>query len=580
MALTNFKQHLIDSINLERGSLLLIMLFSLNTFLIFYQMIDLNDTNTSALYKILKAILYYFGGLAISLSITILIGLIPTKLLRRLFLGAWLTFYAIVFVADLFLLKNFGSMFDQTKMEILLGTNPYTVREFLSIYLGFSGILGIAISIILLYFFLRRADYFLGKLSFLPKLIIIVLSISYLAFSTLLAFSNLIGHIFINKNVDELRVARFYCITTLLRIGNDYQNAVKSLGNTEIITAALDSSTEEVTSNDADKVSIIFILGESTDRNKMSAYGYKNETTPLLTQRIANGETILFTDTIACANSTATAMARIFSFADKNTKSPWYERSCLIDIMNKAGFYTAWLSNQSPSNHFGNMDSVLAARSTEFAFTTLEGSDAVLSARPHDDKLLPLLDESLAKNSYDKNFYVVHLTGTHEEFRLRFPQEFARFTAGDETAATEKWREVQADYDNAVLYNDYIVDEIINRFKDKNAVVIYLSDHGDDVYDDERGFMGHSGEETRSRHMVEIPFFVYGSPSFWQSHENLKAELLAAKDRPYSTENVIHFIMDLANVKSTSYNSQKSILNPNNIYQNQPRIYGGKPYFK
>ena len=162
MALIKFKQHLIDSIKLERGSLLLIMLFSLNTFLIFYQMIDLSDTNTSALYKISKAILYYFGGLAISLSITILIGFIPIKLLRRLLLGAWLTFYAIVFAADLFLLKNFGSMFDQTKMEILLGTNPYTVREFLSIYLGFGGILGIAIGIIFLYFFLRRADYFLS----------------------------------------------------------------------------------------------------------------------------------------------------------------------------------------------------------------------------------------------------------------------------------------------------------------------------------------------------------------------------------------------------------------------------------
>lgn len=574
MALTKIKQHLIDSIKLERGSLLLIMLFSLNTFLIFYQLIDFNDTNTSAFYKILKAMLYYFGGLALSLGITVLIGLIPIKFLRRLILGTWLTFYGIVFVTDLFLLKKFGSIFDQTKMEILLGTNPYTVREFLSIYLGVSGILGITVGIILLYFFMRRADYFLSKLSFLPKLIIIALAISFLSFSTL------VGRIFMDNTIDELRLARFYCAATLLRVYNDYQNAVKSLGNTEIITTALDNSTEEITINNADKVSIIFILGESTDRNKMSAYGYKNETTPLLTQRIANGETILFTDTIACANATTTAMSRIFSFADKNTKTPWYEHSCLIDIMNKAGFYTAFISNQSPSNHFGNMDSILAARSAEFAFTSLEGSDAVLSVRPHDDKLLPLLDESLAKNSYDKNFYVVHLTGTHEEFRLRFPPEFASFTASDETAATEKWREVQADYDNAVLYNDYIVDAIINKFKDKNAVVIYLSDHGDDVYDDERGFMGHSGEEVRSRHMVEIPFFIYGSPSFWQSHEKLKAKLFAAKDRPYSTENVIHFIMDLANIKTTSYDSAKSILNPNNIYQTQPRIYGGKPYIK
>lgn len=72
--------------------------------------------------------------------------------------------------------------------------------------------------------------------------------------------------------------------------------------------------------------------------------------------------------------------------------------------------------------------------------------------------------------------------------------------------------------------------------------------------------------------------FVWGSASFWATHSELKNELTQAAARPYSTENVIHLILDLAGLKSTSYDSSKSILDPNNIYKTKPRLYGGEPY--
>ena len=34
-----------------------------------------------------------------------------------------------------------------------------------------------------------------------------------------------------------------------------------------------------------------------------------------------------------------------------------------------------------------------------------------------------------------------------------------------------------------MLYDDAIVDEIIRRFEDKDALVIFISDHGEEVYD-------------------------------------------------------------------------------------------------
>lgn len=563
----------------EQIALLIIMLINLKAMFLYSDIVlEFNSDTMSILTVALKSPIYYFSVLIVPMSIITLLGLLKNKYLRRVLVGIVLGFYLIIFVVDVFLWQNFGGVLDQNKLEILLTTDTKTSIEFLSLYVGYKGLIILLLIAAASYIFIKKLKTKLEKIKWLIRVEGCVLAIS-LVTGTIFWGSIILGDVPITSN---FRLFRIYNSTSILRLYQESAAALKSLGNEQMIMPLLDEqkNMEDVSISD-DVPYVIFILGESTDRNKMSAYGYKNDTTPLLNKRIASGETVLFTDTIACANSTRTAMSRIFSFADKTTQSPWYENGCMIDIFNKAGFYTSYLSNQSPSDRYGNMDGVLAKRSSEFAFTSSEGSGIGLWSRPYDSELLPLLDNSLEKNTNAKSFYTIHLTGTHESFKLRFPKEFARFTADEENAPDEKWREMQADYDNAVLFNDYIVDEIIKRFADKNAVLIYLSDHGNDVYnDDMEGFVGHSSEDKRSPHMIEIPMLVWGSNSFWSSHSELKQELIAAKDRPYSTENVIHFIFDLAGIKTSSYDSKKSILNPDNIYQHQPRMYGGVPYHK
>lgn len=571
------KSVLWDSIKREQLALLMVILFSITTIILYLSIADFNGDIKFYFYNALKAPLYYFTGLLLPMGLIILLGLIRFDILRRLLIGLVVAFYGIIFIVDIFLWQNFGSLLNDTKIKILLTTDVNTSIEFLKVYAGFYWLFIIALIIAAIYILLPRLKVRIAKINCLARLELIILLIGAVA-------GSIFGASLITNDMplkDNPRYDRLNTSTALLRVPHDFMIARRMLGDEKTMMPLLDARmAEEDVSTSDDIPYVIFILGESTDRNKMSAYGYKNDTTPLLNKRIASGETVLFTDTIACANNTATALSIICSFADKKTKIPWYENGCIVDIFTKAGFYTSFLSSQSPSDKYGNMDGILAKRSAEFAFTSEDGPMAGLPVKRYDNELLPLLDRSLANNSNAKSFYIVHLTGTHEEFKLRYPKEFAKFTADDEDAPQPKWREVKAEYDNAVLYNDYIIDEIIRRFTDKNAILIYISDHGDDVYDNPDGFMGHSEENKRSPHMIEIPMLVWGSNSFWSSHSELKQELIAAKDRPYSTENVIHFIFDLAGIKTSSYDSKKSILNPDNIYQHQPRIYGGVPYHK
>ncbi|MBQ4405357.1 MAG: phosphoethanolamine transferase [Selenomonadaceae bacterium] len=238
-------------------------------------------------------------------------------------------------------------------------------------------------------------------------------------------------------------------------------------------------------------------------------------------------------------------------------------------------YHTIWLSNQSPRGIFGNFDKYFSARCNEKYFT--EARDKIILNRKIDGVLLPVLDEFIAASTAEKNFYVIHLYGTHGIYSERYPAEFEKFSAADEDKPEELWRQGTAEYDNAVLYNDFIVDEIIRRFEDKNAVLIYISDHGEEVYDG-RDFAWHSVEEEGNVHMIEIPALIWASKSFRERYPEKISAINAALDRPYRTDYLIHALLDLMDIRTTSFDETKSIINKN--FSARPRIYNGAPYSK
>ena len=75
--------------------------------------------------------------------------------------------------------------------------------------------------------------------------------------------------------------------------------------------------------------------------------------------------------------------------------------------------------------------------------------------------------------------------GGHGLYYNRYPYSFHKFTEKDiKLNVNESHKLIVAEYDNALYYNDYVVTEIINRFRDTEALVIYLPDHGEAVYDE------------------------------------------------------------------------------------------------
>jgi heptose-I-phosphate ethanolaminephosphotransferase len=104
----------------------------------------------------------------------------------------------------------------------------------------------------------------------------------------------------------------------------------------------------------------------------------------------------------------------------------------------------------------------------------------------YDGDVLDPFSKVLADDA-PRKLIVIHLLGTHMSYHYRYPQSFDRFTdrVGVPANVTADQLPVYNSYDNAVLYNDYVVSSLIKRFAatDPSGFLLYLSDHGESVYD-------------------------------------------------------------------------------------------------
>ena len=361
----------------------------------------------------------------------------------------------------------------------------------------------------------------------------------------------------------EQRVADVPRALSLFRLAANVSQAQEEIGSTAYVDYTLASQPVALTSASPEIPYVVFLLGESTSRHHMSLYGYGLPTTPRLEARDARGELAVFRAVTSPHAGTLAVVRTLFSFYDNASPGMWYEYGNVFDILRQAGVRTAWLSNQEASGFYGSIGRTLGGRCDVMQFTSHLSHSIDLSER-YDEELLPLLDATLAEEPEEAGaaqFFVLHLMGAHEEFGRRYPAPYAQFTEEDErgrgVAASEEERAVRASYDNAVLYDDAVVDAVIRRFEGRDAVVIFLSDHGEEVYD-VRSLAGHGDESSPWQR--DIPCVFWMSETFRAQHPAAAARIRRATGRAWQSDEMIHTLLDLMQIRVPSYDAQKSLL--------------------
>lgn len=490
-------------------------------------------------------------------AFTALAGALPQRA-RRGAAAVLLGLSLVLCGVDGFTLAHYHSVLDAGLLEIVFATNPAEAWEYVTSQSGGIAVAaGALVSVVGFVVaggrFLRRRKDAAGSLGRRGAAVLCVLLLAFLASLVHAAMD------------EDDRVENAARSNSILRLALNIRQAHEEIGSAEFVAWTLANHEVGETEGTDDIPYVVFILGESTSRHHMQLYGYGLPTTPKLAARAEAGELVAYENVTSPHAGTMAVLRTLFSFYDNDANGMWYDYGDLFDILRQAGVYTAWLSNQEASGFYGSIGRTLGERTDHVAFTSPVAHSIDLAER-YDSEVLPLLDEELRERVAEPvpaAFYVIHLMGAHEEFSKRYPPEFARFMPEDEAGrgALEdaSARAVRAAYDNAVLYDDAIVDEIIRRFEDKDALVIFISDHGEEVYDTRAQF-GH-GDET-SPWQRDVPMVFWMSNVFRTNHPADVQRIEAARGNHWQSDEMIHTLLDLMHVRVADFDETKSLLAP------------------
>ena len=331
---------------------------------------------------------------------------------------------------------------------------------------------------------------------------------------------------------------------------------------------------------------IVLIIGESYSRSHCQLYGYDVKDTPRQRKLERRGLLTKFDDVVSCWNLTSFVFKNVLSMHVVGEKGEWCDYPLFPELFRKAGYKVTFLTNQfRPEAKQAVYDF-----SGGFFLNNPTLSKAQFDVRntqlhPFDDGLLADYDRFLKDGKIDlkgHNLIIFHLIGQHVSYNTRFPRDRHKFTADDYTERRPDIgngrRRMIANYDNACLYNDSIVDQIVKRFANKNAIVIYMPDHGEEIYEPGRNIVcrNHSAEVDwpLAHYEFEVPFWIYCSHRYALAHPQVFKAIKDAKGKRFMTDALPHMLVWLAGISTKSYHPQYNLLSPD-YNEMRPRILKG-----
>ncbi|MFS2202733.1 phosphoethanolamine transferase CptA [Pseudomonas sp. Pseusp3] len=315
---------------------------------------------------------------------------------------------------------------------------------------------------------------------------------------------------------------------------------------------------------------LVLVIGESTNRQRMSLYGYPRPTTPELDK--LKDQLDVFDNVITPRPYTIEALQQVLTFADEENPDLYLSTPSLVSMMKQAGYKTFWITNQQTMTKRNTMLTTFSEQADQQVYLNNNRNQ---NAAQYDGDVIEPFNKALADGA-PRKLIVVHLLGTHMSYQYRYPPTFDKFQ--DRTGVPAGIRDDQLptynSYDNAVLYNDFVVSSLIKDYArtDPNGFLLYLSDHGEDVFDS----VGHStlgrNENKPTAPMYTIPFMAWASPKWRASHDwNLAGDL----SRPYSSSHLIHTWADLAGLSFDELDQSKSVVSDS--FKARPLMIGN-PY--
>lgn len=310
------------------------------------------------------------------------------------------------------------------------------------------------------------------------------------------------------------------------------------------------------TSDDNRSKLVIMVVGEAARADHFSLNGYEKETNPLLQKE----DIINFSNVSSCGTSTAESVPCMFAVYDRGDYS--YKKGIttenVLDVLKHTkNVAILWRDNNSDSKG-------VALRVPHKDFKTPQNNTICIEGECRDIGMLVGLDKFIEQNKGKDILIVLHQMGNHgPAYFKRYPKVFEKFTPTCKTNQLEECtqQEIINAYDNAILYTDYFLSQVIEflkKYDDRyDTAMIYMADHGESL--------GEGGV-----YLHGLPYFMapdaqthIGAIMWFGKGMSKKVHTDALRERSnkkYSQDNLFHTLLGIFNVKTEVYKKDMDIL--------------------
>lgn len=293
---------------------------------------------------------------------------------------------------------------------------------------------------------------------------------------------------------------------------------------------------------------VFIILGESLRADHLPQNGYTRNTMPLLSRDTA---LISFPKVYSEATFTSASVPVLMTKADPADPAAPYNDQSFVTLFKNAGYSTAWFANQSISQSYAyfahECDSLIYCNGAKSDYSYDKWLDA---------DLLPMISQWSGKAAGPK-LAVVHTIGSHWWYKSHYTDRQARFRpdiSNKEIAASTAQQIINA-YDNTIIATDEFLAGLFDSLRGRNAVVLFISDHGEGL--GENGIYLHASDNEATHYPA---CFIWYTPEYARLFPDKVGATRRGKDQRHTTEAIFHTVLDLGVLETPALDRSKSLL--------------------
>ena len=287
------------------------------------------------------------------------------------------------------------------------------------------------------------------------------------------------------------------------------------------------------------------VIGEINTRTHMSVVGYTRDTTPWLNKEVKNKKAIFLNNAYTCAAQTEPALRYALTQKNQYNSLKYEEALTVVEMAQHAGFKVVWVTNQ-PNNTVAGL---ICGEADESVWLNQSKNDTYMRQKNGVDDNNVLKHFANRKQETQKTLYVIHLLGSHAEYSCRYPAQFNQWDDGKS--------KINA-YDNSVLFNDYVMQELTKRLiRDLQVdALMYFADHGEEL---EKFFchgtdfyLNNIRKSEAVKNIARIPVYFVFSDRYKSTHSDIVSILHKNKNKYFTNDMVFETLFGLMGVEGNN----------------------------